>query len=122
MLFYTVGQSRVFLTMLYAGMCIGLYAMLDNAARHLFEAGRLMAFFMDLLFGAAAACIVILALLISADGELRLYALMGALCGYILFTATLGRLLPRILSFLFKPLCCLAHALGRSRLMHRILK
>ena len=122
MLFYTVGQSRIFLTMLYAGMCIGLYSTIDCAARKLFEAGRLMTFFMDILLGAAAVLILIPALLISSDGELRLYALMGALCGYLLFGATLGRVLPRIAEFLLRPLRRFLRALFRSRLLRRLFK
>lgn len=122
MLFYTVGQSRIFLTMLYAGMCIGLYAMLDSMARRLFEAGRLLTFFMDLIFGAVIAVIIIFALTISADGELRLYSLMGALCGYILFSATLGNLLPRVFALLFKPFSSLIRLLSQSRLLRRLLR
>ena len=60
MLFYTVGQSRVFLTMLYAGLAIGLYLSLDGALRRLFEAGRWLHILMDLLFGTVLAGILIL--------------------------------------------------------------
>lgn len=99
MLFGTVGQSRVFLTMLYAGLLLGLYADLDSAARRLFRAGRLLSVLMDLFFGVAAACIVFSALLAAADGELRLYSLMGACCGYLIWAGTLSPVLPRLFRF-----------------------
>ena len=57
MLFYTVGQSRIFLVMLYAGLAVGLYAWLDSAARRLFEAGLFCRLIMDLLLGAAVLAI-----------------------------------------------------------------
>lgn len=122
MLFYTVGQSRIFLTMLYAGLIAGAYVMLDNAMRQLFQAGRLLSLLMDLVMGLLLGCIVIFALLLSADGELRLYALLGAVCGFILFTATLGRLLPPLLCSLAKPIGLFFRALGRSRLIRRLMK
>ncbi len=122
MLFYTVGQSRIFLTMLYAGMLVGMYASIDAAARRLFDAGRLMALLLDLLFGAVAAVIVIFALLIASDGELRLYALLGAVCGCILYMATLDRLLRRVFGYFAGLLRRFAHFTSRSRLLRRIFK
>lgn len=103
MLFYTVGQSRVFLIMMYAGLAIGLYLSADQALRQLFSAGRILSFIMDLLFGIASACIILCALMIASGGELRLYALMGALCGYLIYAATLGPLLRRLARTLIKP-------------------
>lgn len=98
MLFYTIGQSRIFLTMLYAGLAVGLYAGLDSAARRLFGAGRILSLMMDLMFGLVLAAIVLTALICAADGELRLYSLMGVLCGYLLCAGTLRPLL----GFLFR--------------------
>ncbi len=122
MLFYTVGQSRIFLTMLYAGMLIGIYSTLDGAARRLFEAGRLLGVLLDLLFGTAAAAIVIFALLICADGELRLYSLLGTICGYILYMSTFDRLLKSIFKLIAKPVRRIFSGISRSRLMRRIFK
>lgn len=101
MLFSTVGQSRVFLTMLYAGLAVGLYANLDSAARRLFEAGRLFSLLMDFLFGVVSAVIAIIALLYAADGELRLYSLMGVLCGYLIWAGTLAPVLTRLFTLFF---------------------
>ena len=122
MLFYTVGQSRIFLCMLYAGLLIGLYLSADNALRRLFEAGRILSVCMDLLFGAAAAAVVILALIIAADGELRLYALMGALCGYLLYVATLEPVLIRLLRCLKRPVVLCIDFLSRSMLIKKFFR
>lgn len=122
MLFYTVGQSRVFLAMLYAGLLIGLYASLDGAARRLFDAGRILALFMDLLLGLVAGLIVLAALLLAADGELRLYALLGVICGYLVYLGTLGPALRAILRHLFRPLRRLARWLSQRKIIQKVLR
>lgn len=103
MLFSTIGQSRVFLLMTYAGLLIGLYLNADQALRRLFGAGRALSFFMDLFAGLTISAVILCALLLTAGGELRLYALMGALCGYLIWTATLGPLLNRLLRLIISP-------------------
>ncbi len=85
MLFYTVGQSRVFLVMLVAGLGIGAWYSLLMLWRALMEAGPVLSLGLDLLFGAGAAVLVILGSLRASEGELRLYALLGALSGFFLF-------------------------------------
>lgn len=95
MLFYTVGQSRIFLMMLYAGLAVGLYASADSALRKLFQAGKPLNLLMDLVFGLVMAGIVLTALVCAANGELRLYALMGVLCGYLIFMGTIAPLIRR---------------------------
>lgn len=122
MLFYTVGQSRIFLTMLYAGLALGLYAGLDSAARRLFEPGRLFALVMDLIFGAVAAVITALALVIAADGELRLYSLMGVLCGYIICMSTAVPLLSRLAALLGRPARALVRWLHRRTFLKKLFK
>lgn len=122
MLFHTVGQSRIFLTMLYAGMGVGLYGALDSAARRLFGAGRILSLFMDLLFGAVAAAIVISALLRASDGELRLYSLMGVLCGYLIFAGTLQPLLVRAARCASRWADGFMKRLGRSAFLKKIFR
>ena len=122
MLFYTVGQSRIFLTMLYAGLAVGLYASLDAAARRLFGAGRLLALMMDLVFGIAAAAVTCLALVVAADGELRLYALMGVAAGYLNFRGTVAPLLTKTCRILSVPLRTLGHWLQERSFIQKILK
>ena len=93
MLFQTGDQSLAFLLMLACGLRIGLCFDLLRLLRRLFQPGFLLSLALDLLFGAATAGLVILALVRTLDGEPRLYALMGALAGLLLYGATLSRLL-----------------------------
>ena len=99
MLFYTTGQSLAFLLMLDCGLKIGLTYDFFRLLRRLFQPGFLLSLALDLLFGAAAAALVILSLMRALEGELRLYALMGALAGFLLYGATLSHLLERIARF-----------------------
>lgn len=122
MLFYTVGQSRIFLTMLYAGLALGLYAGLDSAARRLFMPGYLFSLAMDLTFGAVAAVITALALVIAADGELRLYSLMGVLCGYIICMSTAVPLLGRLAALLGRPVHALMGWMQQRTFIKKLLK
>lgn len=122
MLFYTIGQSRIFLAMLYAGLIVGLYAVLDRLARRLFRAGRILSAVMDVLLGLVAAAIVLTALLSSSDGELRLYALMGALCGWLIFTATLAPLTEALLLSSARLIRRIFLRLGRLTAVKKLLK
>lgn len=122
MLFYTVGQSRIFLTMLYAGLAAGLYISLDGAARRLFEAGKLLSLMMDLLLGIVLAVIACIALLIAADGELRLYSLMGMLAGFLLYMGTLAPLLEKFAALMSIPLRALVRFLRRRTLVKKLLR
>jgi hypothetical protein len=122
MLFYTVGQSRIFLTMLYAGLAVGFYVSIDSAARRLFGAGRLMSLAMDLLLGIIIAVIACLALVIAADGELRLYSLLGILCGFLIYRGTLEPFLHRCAALALIPLRAAGRFLMRRTLIKKLLK
>ena len=122
MLFSTVGQSRVFLIMLYAGLALGLYASFDRAARLLFGAGRLLALIMDLIFGLAAAALTCLALLHAADGELRLYSLMGVLAGYLIYAGSLRQPVEGLMHLITRLLRAAFQWLNRRTFMKKLLK
>lgn len=93
MLFYTVGQSRVFLAMLYAGLIVGACYDFSCGARRVLQAGRLLTAVVDLAFALAAALLIGLTLWRANFAHLRLYALLGAACGAVLYGFTLGPLL-----------------------------
>lgn len=122
MLFYTIGQSRIFLDMLYAGLAVGLYVNIDSAARRLFAAGRLFAAAMDLILGAVVAVVACLALVIAADGELRLYSLMGLLAGFLIYMGTIAPLTGRLAHLLLIPLRALRRFLLRRTFIKKLLK
>jgi len=121
-LFYTLGQSRIFLTMLYAGLLAGVYVSIDAALRRLFEAGWFLALVMDLLLGAVLALIVIAGLLLAAEGELRLYSLLGTLCGFLIYMGTLHPLLERTARLARIPASALIRWLGRRQLIKKLFK
>lgn len=85
MLFSTIGQIYVFLWMIGAGMAVGLLCLLFAGLRRLLEAGFWLSLALDALLGLCAALILILAILIASYGSVRLYELLGALTGAILF-------------------------------------
>lgn len=122
MLFYTVGQSQIFLTMLYAGLLAGLYVSIDGAARRLFEAGRLFGALMDLILGVVLAAVACIALIIAADGELRLYSLMGLLAGFLIYMGTLHPLLIQLFRLASIPLRAVRRFLLRLSLVKKLLK
>lgn len=85
MLFYTIGQIHVFLWMVGAGLAIGALYTLCAFLRRLLCAGFWLTLIIDALFGLCAAVILIVAALTADYGRLRLYELLGAALGAILF-------------------------------------
>ena len=122
MLFYTVGQSIAFLLMLKSGLFIGLWYDLTRLLRRLFQPGFIMSLALDLLFGAGTAALLILSLMRALDGELRLYAMMGALCGFLLYGVTLSPLLRAVFRGLSGLAGRVCRALGGCAAVKKILK
>lgn len=85
MLFYTIGQIHVFLWMVGAGLAVGALYTLCAFLRRLLCAGFWLALVIDALFGLCAAVVLITAALTADYGRLRLYELLGAALGAILF-------------------------------------
>ncbi|MEG1516514.1 MAG: spore cortex biosynthesis protein YabQ [Clostridia bacterium] len=102
MLYYTVGQWRIFVVLMGAGVLAGAWYGVVNRAARLLSAGPLIYALCDLVTALGAWLIVALALLASCYGEMRAYALVGAICGFALERLTMGRLVD-----------WLAHRLGR---------
>lgn len=122
MLFYTTGQSIAFLLMVTSGLVIGLIYDGFLLMRRLFKPGFLLTLFLDLLFGAAAAGVIILFLWRALEGELRLYAFMGTLCGLILYGFSLAPLLRASCGGLSCGCRWAAARLRKSRLIQKLLK
>lgn len=85
MLFYTVGQSSVFLFMLLCGLILGAWYDITRRLRHVLRAGRLLTAFLDLLFSLGALVVLVFSLSFANRLEIRLYALLGAACGMALY-------------------------------------
>jgi len=93
MLFYTVGQPQAFLGMMYAGLLVGF--LFDAAAltRRVLVAGRILTLVVDCAY--SLMCVALLAAVWLRVNYLdfRLYALMGAASGAVLYALTLRPLL-----------------------------
>lgn len=113
MLFSTIGQIHVFLWMVGAGLAVGALYALCALLRRLLCAGFWLTLTIDALFGLGAAVILILAALIASYGRLRLYELLGAALGAILFELGVRPPVEWLLGRL---------ADGVRRLFHRIAK
>ena len=87
MLFATAGQLEVFLWMLASGAVIGAWYALTAAFRHLVDAGFWLSLAADTAFGVGAAAIFCAMLYAANYGALRLYELLAALAGFLLFAA-----------------------------------
>ena len=92
MLFATVGQGWVFLWMVAAGALIGAWYGALAALRRLLSAGIWISLLADVAFGVGAAAVFCGALVLADDGQARLYGILAALLGFLLFGA--GVLLP----------------------------
>ena len=121
-LFYTLGQSAAFLLMLPAGLMTGLIWDGLCALRRLFQPGVLLSLAMDLTFCLMAAFLLIASLVAALHGEMRLYAVMGSIVGFLLYGATLSPLIALIARALLRLLRALGRRLAACALVRRLLK
>ena len=122
MLFYTVGQPQAFLGMMYAGLAVGLLFDMAALVRKLLWAGKVLTLVVDCAF--SLLCVVLLAAVWLRVNYLdfRLYALMGAACGAVLYALTV-RPLMRLL--VLRPLIRLGRRLRRiagSKIFRKIFR
>ena len=122
MLFYTIGQSQIFLGMLYAGLAVGLWYDVLKLLRRLFQAGKILSLVLDLAFGAGAVVPVLAALLKANYGEMRLYALLGCLCGFVIYMGSVGPLLEKTVLVFCGALVKAVKRISGTRFMKKILK
>ena len=85
MLFATIGQWKVFVAMMAAGLLVGLVYDLLAGARRLLRAGPLLSLCADLAFGLTAALVLGGALTFANYGQMRLFAFLGAGAGAALY-------------------------------------
>ena len=122
MLFYTLGQSAAFLLMLPAGLMTGLIWDGLCALRRLLQPGALLSLAMDLAFCLTAAFLLVASLVAALHGEMRLYAIMGSLTGFLLYGATLSPLIALIARALAGLLGALKRRLAACALVRRLLR
>ncbi|MBR6766735.1 MAG: hypothetical protein IKM02_02160 [Clostridia bacterium] len=122
MLFSTTGQIYVFLWMMASGVLIAAWYACLSALRRLLEAGFWLSLVADAAFGAGAA-IIFLAFLVTANyGRMRIYVLLAALLGSLLFAFGLCPILKAIGSALNRGLCRACCGLKQNRFINIIFR
>ncbi|MEA4898842.1 spore cortex biosynthesis protein YabQ [Bacillota bacterium Meth-B3] len=122
MLYYTVGQWRIFVTMVAAGALAGAwYALMARVARAL-DAGAWLNAFFDLMIALGVWTIVCAGLLAANYGEVRLYALSGAALGFFAYQLTVKRLVDALLGAVSKIARKLRAWLCKRSLMKKIFR
>lgn len=122
MLYYTIGQWRIFVAMALAGLCAGAwYGLMSRAARFL-QAGRWLNAFFDALISLGMWACILAGLLLCNYGEMRLYALVAAAAGFALYRLTIARLLGAMLDILLRALGAAYHALASRKIILKIFR
>ena len=122
MLYYTIGQWRIFVTMVLCGMAAGAwYGLLARTAQFL-KSGVWLNAFIDLLIALGIWLIILVGLLITSYGEVRLYPLLGVALGFALYRLTIAQLLNLLLKWVARFLTWLVKFLGNRKVMKYILK
>ena len=122
MLFSTIGQIHVFLWMIGAGLAIGAFYALCAWLRRLLCAGFWLTLTIDALFGLGAALLLIITALIADHGRLRLYELLGAALGAILFELGLRPMIESLTGSLWRRLRGIFQKISRFRLIKVIFR
>ncbi len=112
MMFETAAQAQVFLTMMYAGLLVGLGYDVLRAVRRATAANAWWTGCLDLLFWIGAALVVSAALALGSQEGFRFYALVGCACGVVLYLLGISLLLREMLGMLAR----LTRWLGQSKL------
>jgi len=100
MLFATVGQGALFVWMMLCGVVIGVWYALMALLRRILQAGFWLTLACDLAFGFGCAVILLGFMVLGNYGQFRLYMLLGAVAGIILFAFALASPLCRLLTWM----------------------
>lgn len=97
-------QSYIFSYSVYGGIIIGILYDIYRALRGRRKRDRLITSLWDVLFLAAVFIVVMWAIFSSSYGDIRAYVLIGFLVGFYLFEKLLGRIMVRIVFFVYRSL------------------
>lgn len=122
MLFATVGQGALLVWMMAAGAAIGLWYLLLALLRRFIQAGFFLTLACDLLFGAGSAVIFLAALVTGSWGSLRPFAVLGTLCGSILFALAFSTPLKYLQKILQRSGCRIKAFIAKNRLIKVIFR
>ena len=112
-------EAIAFLWSVVMGLIFGICNDIFRVGRILKKAGGVRLFFEDLLLSLVIAFSTFWCLALTHDGQVRLFLLLGELCGFIFYFNTLGRLvlaaaglLARFLQFLKRQFSALGRRFG----------
>ncbi len=112
--FETQSQAWIFLGMVYLGLGLGL--IYDGLGLLRRSGKKGWAVVTDLFFFLLAGASLTLALVITGQDELRIYALLGLVCGGVVYLLGLRRLISGIIAFFKKRIIePVKHAMARAR-------
>lgn len=95
-------QSYIFLYSVYGGILIGIFYDIYRAMRGRRKRDILVTSAWDVLFLFAVLIIVMWTIFSSSYGEIRAYVFIGFLVGFYMFERLLGRILVRLVLFLYR--------------------
>lgn len=122
MLFATVGQGALFIWMMMAGMMVGVWYGVTALLRRILQAGFLLSFACDLLFGLGGAAILLGFMVVGNYGQFRLFSVLGAALGFGLFMFALAGPAKHLLEWLEGALQRFMTRVSKNRLINVIFR
>jgi len=122
MLFSTANQAQVFIWMMAAGVFIGLVCSLFALLRRVLRPALPVLLVLDLLLGACCGALFALALVLGNYGRLRLFEILAAALGALLFGSGFRPLLRALLLFLRKNTFRIKASLSKNRLIKALFR
>lgn len=122
MLFATAGQGLLFVWMMAAGAVMGIWYVVLAILRRCIRAGFWLTLICDLAFGAGCAGIFILFLVLGNYGRVRLFEIIAALLGMLIFALAAAPALKWLETILYRTFGLIMTALSGNRLIKVIFK
>jgi len=122
MLFATAGQGALFIWMMAAGAVMGAWYAAMAVLRRCIQAGFWLTLICDLAFGAGCAGIFILFLVLGNYGRVRLFEIIAALLGALVFSLAAAPALKWLETTLCRTFGRIMTAMSGNRLIKVIFK
>lgn len=100
-------QSYIFSYSVYGGILIGILYDIYRALRGRRKRDRLITSLWDVIFLLSVFIVVMWAIFSSSYGDIRAYVLIGFIVGFFLFEKLLGRIIVRIVFFVYRSISIL---------------
>jgi spore cortex biosynthesis protein YabQ len=107
-------EVYAFLTMVYCGVIMGILFDIYRRKKHHFRRIRIIDSIEDVLFWIVQAGVLFLFVYWSSNGEIRMFSIIGAASGAILYHYTLSRPMTRVLDAIFKATIGISQKISRT--------